>query len=405
MNKPLLRKDIQPIATVINVRHMIVFHDPYHLTDHSIALDMSTLTILQLFDGKHDLRDIQTTLTKIQGGRIVYISEIESFIDTLDKACLLDSDLYSHKMNMLRDEFGSQENRFPVYAGKAYMADPDQLSQFIRDIENTVSRENVRPIPDTITGILAPHIDIKTAAEVYVNTYRHLQGKHYDRVVILGINHHEQDGLYSVSGKNYVTPYGEIKSNRDFISVLKKLVPEGTLATDDFGHMTEHSIEFQTIFLQHYLGDSFSIVPILCGGIHPFISQKKTLLNDERFQGMVDAMRTLLQKEKGNTLLVAGVDLSHIGKKFGDQLPADAILPQATAHDEAILSLLAQGNVEKVYQTALDNQDRYRTCGLPAILLIASLLKGNRTDILHLDTYRESETQSAVNYASLIFSS
>lgn len=86
-------------------------------------------------------------------------------------------------------------------------------------------------------------------------------------------------------------------------------------------------------------------------------------------------------------------------------MPADAILPQATANDKSILSALAGGDVEKVYQIALDTQDRYRICGLPAILLIASLLKGNRADILHLDTSHERETQSAVNYASLIFSS
>jgi hypothetical protein len=405
MNKPVLRRDIQPITAIIKGRQMIAFHDPYRLTEHSIALDVNTLPILQLLDGRHDLRDIQTVLTKKQGGRIVYISEIESFIEMLDKACLLDSERYSDKMNRLRSEFTAQKKRLPVHAGRAYMADHDQLSRFIQEIESTLSPENFRAIPGTVTGILAPHIDIKTAGEVYVNTYRHLKGRHYDLVVILGINHHEQDGLYSVTGKNYLTPYGEIKSDREFISSLKKLVPEGTLAQDDFGHMTEHSIEFQTIFLQHYLGDSFSIVPILCGGIHEFLRHKKTILTDERFVGMVDAIKKLLEGKKGTTLFVAGVDLSHIGHKFGDQLPADALLPQATAHDKTLLSLLAQKDGEQIFQNALDNQDRYRICGLPAILLLASLLKGSRADILHFETYRERETQSAVNYASVIFSS
>lgn len=405
MHKPVLRRDIQPVATFINGRQMIVFHDPYHLADHSIALDLNTLPILQLLDGKHDLRDIQTILIKRQGGRIVYISEIESFIDTLDKSCLLDSELYNDKLNTLRSEFVMQQNRLPVHAGKAYSAEPDQLFRFIREIENNIGQENSRTIPDTITGVLAPHIDIKTASEVYVNTYRYLKGRRYDLVVILGINHYEQDGLYSVSDKNYLTPYGEIKSDRKFISALKEQVPKGTLAQDDFGHKTEHSIEFQTIFLHHYLGDSFSIVPILCGGIHEFIRNKKDILSDERFTGMVDVLKKLLDGEKGNTLCVAGVDLSHIGKKFGDQLPADAILTQASANDKTILSFLTRGDVQKIFQNALDNQDRYRICGLPAILLMASLLKGNRTDILHFDTYRERETQSAVNYASLIFSS
>ena len=59
MDKPVLRRDIQPVATLVKGRQMIAFHDPYHLTDHSIALDINTLPILQLLDGEHNLRDIQ----------------------------------------------------------------------------------------------------------------------------------------------------------------------------------------------------------------------------------------------------------------------------------------------------------------------------------------------------------
>src|SRR5512136_952735 len=115
MNKPVLRRDIQPITAIVKGRQMIAFHDPYRLTEHSIALDVNTLPILQLLDGRHDLRDIQTVLMKRQGGGIVYISEIESFIEMLDKACLLDSELYSDKMNRLRSEFTAQTKRFPVH--------------------------------------------------------------------------------------------------------------------------------------------------------------------------------------------------------------------------------------------------------------------------------------------------
>ena len=405
MDKPVLRRDIQPVATFVKGRQMIAFHDPYHLTDHSIALDINSLPILQLLDGEHTLKDIQAILMNQQGGRIVFISEIESFIETLDKACLLNSQFFSNKMNRLRSEFSSRKNRLPVYAGKSYSTEPGQLSQFIRDAENNPGQENFRHIPENITGIIAPHIDINVAREVYVNTYSHLKDKHYDLVVILGINHHEQEGLYCISEKDYVTPFGEMKTDGNFISELKRRVPEGTLTPDDFGHMMEHSIEFQTVFLHYYLQGAFSVVTILCGGIHEFIHTKKSLLADERFRGMVDVMKKLMQEGKGHTLLVAGVDLSHVGRKFGDQVPADAILPQATSNDKTILSFLTRGEPENVFQNAVETQDRYRICGLPAILLFASLLKGNRADILHFDTYHERETQSAVNYASLIFSS
>jgi hypothetical protein len=405
MEKPVLRRDIQPVATTVKGRQMIAFHDPYHLIDHSIAIDMKALPILQLLDGKHDLRDIQMIMMKQQGGSIVYISEIESFIEMLDSACLLNSGFFNDRMSRLRDEFSSRQNRLPAHAGKSYAAESGQLAQFIQDVENNLNQDNYLYTNDNITGILAPHIDIKVAKETYINAYRCLKGRNYDLVIIFGINHHEQEGLYCVSEKNYVTPFGEIKTDRNFISVLKSNLPEGTFAADDFGHITEHSIEFQTIFLHHYLHGPFSIAAILCGGVHEFIRQKKNILADERFLGMVNAMKKLMQRENNRTLIVAGVDLAHVGIKFGDQLPAHAILPQATSNDKAMLSFLARGEPESIFQKAIETQDRYHVCGLPAILLFASLFAKSRADILHFDTYHERETQSAVNYASLIFSS
>jgi hypothetical protein len=405
MDKPVLRRDVQPVATTIKGRRMIAFHDPYRLIDHGIALDINTLPILQLLDGFHDLRDIQTILMKRQGGRIVYVSEIESFIDSLDRACLLESPFFDQKMCGLRSEFSGQPIRLPVHAGKSYVSEPVELSQFIENVENNLSQEYLRHIPDNITGILAPHIDINIAKDIYVNTYRYLKGKNYDVVVILGINHHVQEGLYCVSEKNYATPFGEIKTDKNFIRELKKELPVGTLAPDDFGHMTEHSIEFQTIFLHYYLQCPFAIVPILCGGVHEFIHQGKNILTDERFRGMVSLMKRLLEERKGRILLVAGVDLSHVGRKFGDQAPADVLLPQATAYDKMMLSFLLRGETENIFQQAVETLDRYHVCGLPAILLFASLLAENRIDILHFNAYHERETESAVNYASLISTS
>jgi MEMO1 family protein len=402
MDKPVLRRDIQPVTTTINGRRMIAFRDPYRLTQDGVALDFNTLPILQLLDGFHDLRDIQAMLMRRQGGSMVYISEIESFIESLDRACLLESPSFHQKMCGLRSEFSNRPTRLPVHAGKSYVSEPAQLAQFIENIESNISKEFLPPIQDNIRGILAPHIDINIARDIYVDTYRYLKGKNYDIVVILGINHHLQEGLYSISGKSYVTPFGEIKTDKEFVGELKKRVPEGTFAPDDFGHMTEHSIEFQTIFLHHYLTGPFTIVPILCGGIHEFIHTRRDILTDERFRRMVSAMKDLLEAGKGRILLVAGVDLSHVGRKFGDQASADALLPQAIVNDRMILSYLSRGEPENIFRGALETKDRYHVCGLPAILLFASLLAENRTDILHFDTYHERETESAVNYASVI---
>jgi AmmeMemoRadiSam system protein B len=403
MLKPVLRSDIQPVTTFVEGRQMITFHDPHHLSDKRIAIDMHLLPLLQQLDGQYDLRDIQMALMKRHGGRIIPIAQVESLIEQLDQACLLKSASFHHKMNRLQAEFSSQKNRLPVYAGKSYLSEPEQLAQFIQNVENNLKPLHSENKQGSITGILAPHIDIKVAGEVYVNTYRHLKEKHFDLVIVLGVNHQRQEELYSVSEKNYITPFGEIKTDKAFISALKKKVPEGTLTPDDFGHKMEHSIEFQTIFLQYFLKDPFVMVPILCGSVHEFIHERKDLFADARFQGMVHGMETLIQDRKGRVLIVAGVDFSHVGLKFGDSLPADSILPRAKSNDGTILSFLARSNPEKILHHAIETQDQYHVCGLPAILFFARLLRENHADILHFETYDERETQSAVNYASLIF--
>ena len=42
--------------------------------------------------------------------------------------------------------------------------------------------------------------------------------------------------------------------------------------------------------------------------------------NDPRVASFVEAVRDVLAGEKRRTLIVAGVDFAHIGRKFGDDL-------------------------------------------------------------------------------------
>ena len=399
MTKPRLRMDLQMAAVTLEGRRMITIHDPYQLGGGTMALDMGALPLLQLLDGRHDLRDIQMELMGMQSGQLVLQSEIESFVSQLDQACLLDSDFFRGKMAMLREEFLAGSCR-PFVHGGFYDNDPGNLARLIDETEKTL------PPPEPageVTGILAPHIDIQVARAAYVDIYRRLRGRRYDLVIILGVNHHFQDGLYSVSEKSYLTPFGELPADREQVRRLKEKLPAGTLASDDFGHKMEHSIEFQTLFLHHYLGAGTPILPILCGGIHEFVLGGKHLFTDGRYQAMLSALRQIIDQKDGKVLCVAGVDFSHVGLKFGDQLPAAVLLATTRSNDEAILSHLLKGETEKIFENAVETKDRYKVCGLPAIILLSHLLEGTERRLFASEIYDEASTQSAVTYASVLF--
>jgi len=404
MDTPILRRDIQMIPAQSQGRRMIAFLDPYRLTEGTIALDMRLLPILKLLDGTHTLQDIQTALMRQQGGTMVPLSEVESFLDGLDRAFLLQSPHYDEGMKALQEAFNRLDRRYPVHAGKAYESDPDRLRHDIEDAEGDLPPDDRIGAGDCITGIVAPHIDIAVARHTYVNVYRTLRERHFDLVIIFGINHQVQQGLYSLSEKDYVTPFGTIPTDRAFIARLREGLPEGTLAPDDFGHKMEHSIEFQTIFLHHYLGESLTIVPILCGAIHEFLSDGKNICNDRRFRAMVERINMLIGERAGDVLLVSGVDFSHVGPKFGHHAPAAAILSQAMSSDRTMLSHIGRGSAEDLFEHALTTQDRYNVCGLPALLICSRLLRGDRGTLLSYDSYDEAATDSAVTYASMVFS-
>jgi len=403
MKKPRLRSDIQMIASTLEGRRVIMFSDPFQLGGRMVALDMSLLPLLELLDGRHDVRDIQMEMMSRQGGRLIFQTEIESFLHQLDRTFLLDSDLFRERMQKIREEFGSEAKRAFVHGGKCYDTDPRRLAQFIEEIESTLLLPDETDGLENICGILSPHIDIQVAQRTYVGTYRLLKGRSYDLVIILGVNHNPQDGLYSVSEKNYLTPYGELPADRDLVRDLRKKLPKGTLSSDDFGHKMEHSIEFQTLFIHHYLKNSTPIIPILCGSLHDFILGSENLFGDERYHAMLAALVDIVREKDGKVLCVAGVDFAHVGLKFGDTLSADALLPRTRSNDEKILSFLLQGETEKIFENAVETKDQCKVCGLPAIILLSDLLQGSHRSLMAYETYDEAMTQSAVTYASVLF--
>lgn len=403
MNNPRLRRDIQPIPVMVGQRKMISFHDPLRIAREGIALDQGTVPLLQMLDGRHDLRDIQLGLMRKNAGRIIPMDEIEAFIRALDESFLLESERFIALKSRAVDEFCRSHDRAPCLAGKSYEKDPGKLVQSIAETERSLAPLHEDILSREIAGILAPHIDITVAWDVYIDAYRYLAGRNYDLVIVFGINHNGSGGLWSVSGKNYLTPLGGLYADQEFVAGLKARLPEGSLAENDFDHKTEHSIEFQTIFLRHYLGDTPRIVPILCGSIHEFILTGKTPLEDERFLAMRDAISDLTTERGLKTLMVAGVDFSHIGPKFGHNHPADALLPQAAAGDEAIIEGLMEASPEKIFAHAAKTRDFCNTCGLPSIILFSWLIGPCSPKLLAHRTYDEKVTQSAVTYASMIF--
>ena len=118
-----------------------------------------------------------------------------------------------------------------------------------------------------IQALVAPHIDLNVGYKSYAQAYGMLQDATPTRVVVLGTGHQLQEGLFSLTDKDFETPLGIIKSDGEAVDRLKRS-GQGIVALNDFIHRSEHSVEFQLIFLQHVMKTKdFTIIPILCGSL------------------------------------------------------------------------------------------------------------------------------------------
>ena len=413
-DNPVLRRDINLVPVEGgDGSTMIVVRDPLELSERgTVAMRAETLKILAMLDGRHSTEDVRMKLVEdsARAGMLTSIplELVQSFVNQLDQVYLLDNERFRSAREKLVENFSVLKIRPAVLAGKSYPADKEAAGKFIDKILDTgkESRNRFSELQNKeIAALISPHIELKAGARGYASSYGTIAGRSYDRVVILGVGHSLERSVFSFTDKDFETPLGLVHTDKQAVAGLRKAA--GSLAArDDFAHRSEHSIEFQVIFLQRALEGPFTIVPVLVGSLYELLilGEKKRPREIDGLEPALDYLARLLSDPKERTLLVAGVDFSHVGLKFGDGLPASRITGDSTAHDRALLSALVQSDVEAFCAAGRLVRDRYHVCGFTALSILLEILPEKVTGVeLHHEVWQERETKSAVSFASAAF--
>ncbi|MBW2066279.1 MAG: AmmeMemoRadiSam system protein B [Deltaproteobacteria bacterium] len=398
---PAVRKDLEFVPVQHGGRQLVLVRDHLGLVKEGQAVELPLYQIMVMLNGTTSIRDLQMELMRQKGGVLVDSREVEAIIDHLDESFLLDSERFRGARERIVREFVSMEVRPCSHCGKAYPEHPSQLKERLDEILNSRYR---KPGPDgKIIGLIAPHIDLAAGERVYSRAYQTISGASPSRVVILGVGHHLREELFSLTKKDFETPLGRVRTDRSVIEKLKK-AGRGAISADDFPHRSEHSIEFQLLFLQHVLGDKdFVLVPVLCGFARASLPEYSRQAYLDRAGPFVQAMREILEQEAGETLVVAGVDFSHIGPKFGHDRPAEYLRAQAEGHDRKLLEYLSQRDPDGFWEESRRVDDRYNVCGFSALACLMEVLPPARGHLLEHETWFEAPTQSAVSFAAMAF--
>jgi AmmeMemoRadiSam system protein B len=398
---PTIRKDLEFFPVQHGGQQLVLIRDHLGLVQEGKAVALPLYQIMILLDGATSLRDLQMELMRQQGGVLVGADEVRSIVAYLDESFLLDSERFKKARDQIVDNFTSKKIRPCSHCDRAYPGDPKELRERLDQM--LASQASFSEPEKKITALISPHIDLSVGFDVYSSIYQMVKYTAPSRVVLLGVGHQLGHALFSLTDKDFETPLGVTKGEHELIHKLREAGGE-SVAANDFAHRSEHSIEFQLVFLQHLLeASSFTIIPILCGSIKSCLPEYSRSAYLEKASLFLEILRQILRDPDKETLLVAGVDFSHIGPKFGHEMPAGYLKGQSEDHDKKLLNDLSTLDADPFWEESRRVEDQFNVCGFSALACLLEVLPPSQGQILDYKSWHEEATRSAVSFAAVVF--
>jgi hypothetical protein len=398
---PRIRRDLEFIPVQHEGQQLILIRDHLGLVQEGKAVALPLYQFMTLLDGTRTTRDLQMELMRQRGGVLVGMDEVEGLLAGLEASYVLDTEAFKRARDKIISDFSSEKVRPCSHCGRSYPADPSELRDRLDGI--LAGQGPVSEPEGKIRALVSPHIDLSVGHRIYASAYQMLKNTTFSRVVVLGVGHNLANDLFCLTDKDFQTPLGVIEADRPLVRKLGE-VGEDILPTNDFAHRSEHSIEFQLIFLQHlFKGVSFTIIPILCGFAQSCLPEYTRKAYLEKTAPFLDLLRGILQDPEHETLLVAGIDFSHVGPKFGHEMPAEYLKGQSEAHDKKLLQHLSTLDPDLFWEESRNVKDQFNVCGFSALACLLEILPPCKGQVLDYERWHEEPTRSAVSFAAVVF--
>jgi len=413
-NFPRLRA-VEAFPVQQNGNNLIYLKDPLNLAT-PLGVSPVGYFLMAHFDGRHSFIDIQEIFSK-QFGTVLLTDELKNFIDMLDEHCYMVSERFAEYQKSVIEAFCRRPTRVPAHMGGVYPNDAGglkaQLDGYFTLADgpglDVANRRRTAP-----RAIVAPHIDFHRGGPAYAWAYKRLlESDGADLYILLGTSHCGGNNPFILTLKDFETPLGIVETDKAFVSQLQSIC-EQDLFADEYLHRGEHSLEFQVVFLK-YLAQRraellcqperpFKIVPILVSSFHAMVESKTLPERTPTVGTFLAALKGLVENERREVCLVAGVDLAHVGRQFGDGEPiTEDFLKWVEAEDDRLVQRLAARDAPGFFHEIAKDQDKRRICGFSPLYSLIHLLKDCNGQRLKYSQAFTPETASAVTFASMVF--
>ncbi len=403
MKLPALRMNLDFMPSPLPDRPGLLMRDPYRFSDTTLIIPPPLVECLRFFDGEHTDLDLREWLVE-RTGQLTVGDIQQQLFEALSEAGFLHDENYEQLREARFREFAESPTRAASHAGQAYPDEREELSAALSRYLSAGAPQD--GAGGELVAIAAPHVSFEGGWRCYQAAYRALNESYAGRTfVILGTSHYGESGKFGLTKKNFVTPLGEAVCDAESVEWLSRAAPEA-VTMEDYCHQVEHSIEFQVIFLQHLFGPGVRILPVLCGSFSQSIYEGGLPESDEAVKRFLEALGELAARKGREWFFVLGIDLAHMGHRYGDPYPAEANrgpMEEVAARDRARLERVEAWDKAGFWRLVQENRDDLKWCGAAPLYTLMSALPQARGRLLRYEQWNIDD-QSVVSFAGMAFS-
>ena len=326
--------------------------------------------------------------------------------DSLSEAGFLENDTYRELKTRREAEFVAEPKREAVFAGSAYPADSEDLAALLESRVGRPPRDASTDTASTV-GIAAPHASPDGGWDTYRAAYQSLP--YVDEAenrtfVILGTSHYGAPERFGLTRKQFTTPFGEAQTNVALVDKLDSAAGDA-VRMEDYCHCVEHSIEFQIVFLQHIYGPGVRVLPILCGPFVKSIYEGGLPEQSDRVARFLGALGDIAARESKRLFWVMGVDMAHIGRRYGDAFRAIADsgeMLQVRERDAQRMDHINAGDASTYWELVQQKHDDLKWCGASPLYTFLKVMPQVKGELLDYHQW-QIDSQSVVTFGALRF--
>ncbi len=382
----------------------LLLRDPFRYTDDILVIPPAWVPVLQCLDAEHSVLDAQAILTRLSHGQIVARKEVEQFVAILSQSGFVEGDELEALKRERHEAFRRAPTRQATHVGSAYPADAAGIEARFSSERLCRERDPDATLP---IALAAPHVSPDGGFASYRAAYDLPPVSKPTTFVILGTSHYGAPERFGTSAKPFETPLGTADIDDEALAQFVSQAGDA-IVEEDYCHHAEHSIEFQVLFLQYHFKQPFRILPILCG---PFVESLMTGKPPESIDGnrrVFDALAELHTK-RDDLVWILGVDMAHIGTRYGHREPVRAgegVMAEIAEHDQRRLERICDGDAEGFFDLVHPGGDELNWCGYSPIYTFlrsvgsAVKLKG---DVRAYEQWNIDES-SVVSFGAMHFS-